>query len=49
MAPVLIRSRDGQKGEKLAISWLTKESEFGYPGVTNLQIDGKGNLWMNDL
>lgn len=49
MLPLLAKSADGQSGEEMHIPWLTRQSELGYPAVTCLQIDGAGNLWMNDL
>lgn len=45
----IARSMDGQTGEELEIPYLKQEGEFGYPAVTNLQIDGEGNYWMTDF
>lgn len=49
MLTLIGRSADGQTGVELDIPWLLEQSDYGYPGVTCLQIDGAGNLWMNDL
>lgn len=49
MLPLLARSTDGQSGEELTVPKLAEQGEYGYPAVTCLQIDGAGNLWMNDL
>ena len=49
MAPHIARSTDGQTGEELEIPYLRQQSDYGYPAVTNLQIDGAGNYWINDM
>lgn len=49
MAAYIVRSKDGQTGEELEIPYLRQEGEYGYPAITNLQIDGEGNYWMNDF
>lgn len=43
------RSSDGKTGEELLIPYLSQEGEFGYPTITELEVDGKGNYWLNDL
>lgn len=45
----IARSGDGKTGEELNIPYLKQKGEFGYPGVMELQIDGGGNYWMNDM
>lgn len=49
MAAYIVRSKDGQTGEELELPYLRQEGEYGYPAITNLQIDGEGNYWMNDF
>ena len=49
MLPHIARSSNGRKGELLEIPYLKQQGEFGYPAVTNLQIDGAGNYWLNDM
>lgn len=45
----IIRSMDGRKGEDLKIPYLDKKTEYGYPAVINIQIDRKGNYWLQDI
>ncbi len=49
MSAYIVRSKDGQTGEELELPYLRQEGEYGYPAITNLQIDGEGNYWMNDF
>ena len=49
MAAYIVRSKDGQTGEELELPYLRQEGEYGYPAITNLQIDSEGHYWMNDF
>lgn len=42
------RSEDGKSGEELEISYLTQQTEYGYPIITGFLIDGAGNYWLQD-
>lgn len=45
----IARSGDKKTGAELNIPYLKQKGEFGYPGIMNMQIDGDGNYWMNDM
>ncbi len=37
------------EGEKVGISYLETEGEFGYPMVTDIAVDPSGNYWLVDV
>lgn len=43
------RSSDGQTGEELAIPYLAQQGEYGYPLITQVQIDSDGRYWLNNI
>lgn len=45
----LARSIDGKTGEELDIPYLNKKTEYGYPCVAGIEIDGEGNYWIQDM
>lgn len=44
----LLSGREGEKGEELYIPYLSKQTGDSYTWVTDVTIDGKGNLWIHD-
>lgn len=44
----LLSGREGEKGEELDIPYLSKQTGDSYTWVTDVTIDGKGNLWIHD-
>lgn len=45
----IVRSEDGKTGEELDISYLKQQTDYGYPAVFKLLIDGAGNYWLQDM
>ncbi len=49
MKTCIARSRDGQSGEVLPIPYLEKKTEYGYPTIISIAVDGGGNYWLQDI
>ncbi len=45
----IIRSTDAKSGEELAIPYLDKNTEYGYPNIAGLLVDEGGNYWLQDI
>lgn len=49
MTTCLARSTDGKTGEKLEPDFMKQKDDYGFPVITNIQIDGEGNYWLTDF
>lgn len=45
----IARSDDGQTGEALEIPYLAQQTEYGYPVIAGILVDGAGNYWLQDM
>lgn len=45
----IARSKDGKTGEELNAAYLTQQTDYGYPVISRLQIDGSGHYWLQDM
>lgn len=44
----IARGGEGKGAEELTIPYLTRQTEFGYPIITEIVIDGAGNYWLQE-
>ena len=49
MKPHLAAGSDGKAGEELKAPFLEEKDDLGYPMITNIQKDEKGNYWLLDF
>ena len=48
-AVLIARGSDMQSGEFLEIPYLTQQTEFGYQFITDMAVDGIGQIWMYEM
>lgn len=45
----LVRGGGTAQGELLDVPYLSQQTEYGYPMITDLLIDAEGNYWIQDM